>query len=148
MTLIELLKKDLKQSIRMDEPERRDLIRVVLGELDRLPPKQVTNEKIVDVLNKLIVSNNEILSHRHDKRLVLENEILQEYLPKYLTTEEIMSFFLLSDNPEFEQIRDAKAEGQAVGIAMKTLKAANKWVRGEDVKVVVQRIREVENDNK
>jgi len=74
-------------------------------------------------------------------RVVKENAVLESLVPKQLTAQDIEAFFLNSDNPEFEQIQNAKADGQATGIAMKALKAAGLVVDGRLVGEVVKKIR-------
>ena len=76
------------------------------------------------------------------QKLSVENSILAGLLPKEWDEQTVEAFFLNHDDPIFEQIQKAAKEGQAVGVAMKALKAANAPVDSKVVAAVVKKIRE------
>ena len=72
-------------------------------------------------------------------KVKIEAAVASELLEQAI--EAIEAFFLNGEHPIFEQIRDAKADGAATGIAMKALKAVKAPVSGKDVSEVVKKIR-------
>jgi uncharacterized protein len=64
--------------------------------------------------------------------------VLAALLPQAMSVEQIAQALL----PLAEAIRAAKAEGQAMGVAMKHLKASGAAVEAADVQRAVQRLRE------
>lgn len=147
---IQTIKQRVLEATKAKRAVERDVLRLVLGEVQTLESrnnKPLTDEQVDNLVRKVIQSNTETLGifkgdpdDRYNK-LVEENRILNELLPTTLTQPEIEAFFLNGDGPEFEQIRDAKSDGQAMGMAMKLLKASGQAVLGDDVKAVVAKIR-------
>ena len=137
--LVEQLREDVKQALRDKNEVKKNILRVVIGEVETQESrtnKSFTDEEVEKVLRKMIASNQEVLSSKEDKTLTLENEILSSYLPKLLTQEEIKE--------HLETIQDdlkEGAEGQAIGKAMKYLKSNSLAVDGKDVSAVVQSLR-------
>jgi hypothetical protein len=91
----------------------------------------------------LIKSNEETLRLAADAggdrvtALKKEIEILSALLPKGPSIDDIVALL----EPEHAAIKAAKAEGQAIGVAMKHLKQAGKTLPGNDVGAAVKRIR-------
>lgn len=146
MAMFDQLKSDLLDARVSKNEVKRDILRVLIGELQTLQGRaskvgEPTNEVIVSTINKLIVANEETLKAGGPPVLEAENEWLRSYLPNYLPIDEIEAFFLNNDGPEFEQIREAKNEGAAIGVATKSLKAASIWARSADIITVVRKIR-------
>lgn len=146
--LMDTLKARIKAAMLARNDAERNILRVLLGEAQTIESRQgsITDDQVVKVAKKLIDNNNESMAAMEwdDARavpLAKENEILSSLVPKELTAQDIEAFFLNSNNPEFEQIQNAKADGQATGIAMKALKAAGLAVDGKLVGEVVKKIR-------
>lgn len=76
MTLQEKIKSDLKQSMINKDFEKRDLLRVLIGELNRID-KNITDDNVIKIINKM-VKNAEFMNN--DKEI----KILSEYLPQML----------------------------------------------------------------
>jgi len=143
MSLMQTIRDRLKASMRSGDEIEKNVLRVVLGEVSTLENstqqgnRPVTDEQISKVLRKIILSNNETLgfgpSEDRKNMLLKENEILEGLAPKLLTTDEILQ--KLTDVEA--DIKSAKNEGQAVGVAMKFLKQTKESVDGNDVKSVV-----------
>lgn len=141
--LIDEIKERIKKAMLAKNEVEKGILRVVLGEAQQ---KNFTkDEDLHKIIKKVVEGNSETIralpeSDSRKSVLVQENEILQKMLPVLWDRMSIEAFFLNSNNSEFEQIRDAKSGGQAMGIAMKALKG--KPVAGEDVSAVVNKIRE------
>jgi len=110
---------------------RANILRLLLSESEK------SGASYERVAAKLIESNNEVLSHRAEEKLVKENEILAEFIPKKISKDEIFS--LLSSCSD--DIMNGQ-EGKAIGFAMKFFKNKSLSVSGDDVKFVVSKLRE------
>lgn len=53
--------------------------------------RETTNDEVVKVIKKFISNNNDLLKHKQDEKIVRENEILNSFLPKQLSKEELSS---------------------------------------------------------
>ena len=148
MSLAETIRDRIKTAMKEQNFVERDILRVVLSEmiaLESSPPqggKPLTAEQSAKIFRKVMVSNSETLAFMKstDPRfdiLLKENEILYQMIPKTLSQDEIREKIsaIIAD------LKSAKSEGQAVGIAMKQLKSTNESVDGNDVKTVVLSIR-------
>lgn len=89
MTIQETLKADLKHALKEKNEERKSTIRVILGEFSRLETKELSDDEAIKVLKKLVKAEKETLEK---KGATEESEfiaIVNSYLPKEVTAEEI-----------------------------------------------------------
>lgn len=121
----------------------KELLKVVLGEVQLKSATAPVTEEQGNSLVKSMIKNNveKVLVHlkEGDERrigVLEENKILESLLPSYLTADEIEAK-LNTDIDLVIQIKAAKSDGQATGLAMKFLKAQNCNVEGDTVKQVV-----------
>lgn len=138
------LKSDLKDAMKSGDSVKKDILRVVISEVNSLEMtpqyanKSLPDEQVYKIINKLVQSNTETLKHSNPERTVIltrENEILNSYLPKQLSQTEIQEILVgLND------LKLAKNVGQATGLAMKYLKEQGCFVDGNDVKTVVSNL--------
>jgi len=85
------LKDELKEAIKAKDTARTGAIRIMIGEFQRLPTKELSDEQVVVVIKKLIKSEKELLAvsgQASSQYLV----ILESYLPKQATVEEIRAY--------------------------------------------------------
>lgn len=147
MSILQTLKNKITEVVKSGDSFARDIYKLALGEIQSADGRgeKIDDEKCIKIINKLIKSNNEtiLLSPNHDnvKPLTVQIALLSSLLPQVLSLDEIEAFFLNSNGPEFEQIQEAKSEGQAIGIAMKAVKLAKLNVNNQDVTVIVKKIR-------
>jgi uncharacterized protein YqeY len=143
------LQAKLQEAMKAKDDLARDLLRVVLGEVSTRRArtgKEPGDEDVHGIIRKLIAGNNETrkeLEQRghttHDAygRLARENAYLETLLPKALDQAAVRK--------ELEAIaadlRGAKNDGQATGLAMKHLKQKGLAVLGEDVATAVKQLR-------
>lgn len=143
-----MLKDDLKRRIteamKAKREIERDILRVALGEIGNVENRSsapISEEEQQKIVKKLIKSNQETLAvaDRPEMRARLEeeNRILEGLLPKSLGVSEIIQALA----PVAEQIKGAKGEGPATGVAMKLLKSTGASVEGKDVAEAVKQIR-------
>lgn len=83
MTLQEQIQLDLKHSMINKENDRRDILRIIMGEMSRNKTSKIlTDEQIISIINKL-VENATIMKNQ------TEINILTSYLPKTMDKCEI-----------------------------------------------------------
>ena len=119
------LKEDLKIAMKTKDVNKRNTLRVILGELSRLNNKEATDEEIVKVLRKLQKNEKLVIGPGKPTAFL---KIVEFYLPKQMSKEEILEYVLTMDLTGF------KNKLQAIGIIMKILKGN---VNGQDVKEVL-----------
>ncbi|HEY8942764.1 MAG TPA: GatB/YqeY domain-containing protein [Polyangiaceae bacterium] len=142
--LIDEIKARMFRAMKAGNTIEKEILRVAMGEITTDAAREGRkgdDEEASAILRKLIKSNQESLAEVQDlqRRSDLEQEIevLTTLLPPSLGPEEIAEAL----QPVREEIRSAKSDGQATGIAMKHLKTAKAAVDGKAVAAAVQRIR-------
>lgn len=121
----------------------REILGVALGEIQTAEARkgELTEEETASFVKKLIKSNRETIDAGPDaaRKAILEEEItiLETLLPKAMGPDEIVAALATVS----DAIRSAANDGQATGIAMKTLKAQGAPVDGKSVAEAVKRMR-------
>ena len=144
MALVDELKKRIATSVKDGDSVARDVLRLALGEIQTAEARkntQLSDEEAAAALRKLVKSNEETLglSGEGERATTLKKEIevLTSLLPKQMSVDEIVAALA----PSVDAIKAAKADGQAVGVAMKHLKSTGASVTGNDVQAAVKQIR-------
>ncbi|MCD4826123.1 MAG: GatB/YqeY domain-containing protein [Phycisphaerae bacterium] len=145
MTLAETIKEQIMQAMKQKLELEKNILRVALGEIQRIETRQgsITEAEAQKALRKLIASNKETIAAAPEKDnsdLLRENQIIEALLPQLWDQAKITEF-LSSDEDALAGIRSAGGDGQATGVAMKSLKAAGAAVNGKDVAAVVGNLR-------
>jgi uncharacterized protein YqeY len=142
--LLDEIKTRMFKAMKEGRIVEKEILRVAVGEITTQAARASStggDEEAQAIIRKLIKSNEESLAVCEDAErrsaLELENRTLGELLPKSLTVEEIV---LLLDAVK-DAIRAAGNDGQATGVAMKTLKASGAVVNGKDVSSAVRQMR-------
>jgi uncharacterized protein len=89
MTLQDKLKDDLKSAMKARDGARKDALRVVMGEMARQDRKQFADDEIIKIFKKLIKSEKEMLEKSGQGETSPFIDIIEGYLPKMATEEEI-----------------------------------------------------------
>lgn len=126
MTGFEQLKQKLMTARKERDAATLAILKVIVGEVEAIAyktGKPPTDEQVIKVIRKMVASNEETMSHMEGGRapLLLETEYLKGLLPQ-TASREVISFYLKENC--LEEIKSAKSDGQAVGIAIKKLKEA------------------------
>lgn len=132
MKLQEQIKKDLSSAIKVKDEEKKDTLRVIIGEFGRLNKKELSDDEVIKILKKLIKSEKELLEKKGD---VTDSEfirIIENYLPKMATDEEIITW--INQNVDFSKFKNKM---QAMGLIMKHFGAT---ADGNTVKKILQKI--------
>lgn len=145
MALLGEIKKRMFSAMKANKTVEKEILRVAVGEITTAASRgdsgELSDAEVEAVLRKLVKSNTEALSQTTDESakdaLREEIEVLQDFLPQSLSPKEITAVLeSVSDS-----IKAAPGQGPAMGIAMKTLKAAGKNAEAKDVAAAVSAIR-------
>ena len=119
------MKKKITEAMKAKDTVAKDVLRTALGEMQTASNRSgqdLSDEEAHKIVKKLIKSNDETLKVTTDPtnkaRLEQENVILSELLPKAWTEEQIAQVLASVE----DAIKNAKADGPAMGLAMKELK--------------------------
>ena len=130
MKLQEQIKKDLTAAMKARDDEKKDILRVIMGEFSRQAEKEVEDEAVIRILKKLIKAEKEVLAQKgvsEDNRYI---EVIDTYLPKTASDEEIMAW--IATNIDFTQFKNKM---QAMGSIMSHFGAR---ADGNAVKAILQ----------
>ncbi len=147
LSLLEKIKQDLKTAMLTKNQEARNAMRQIMAEFPKLTvpltlesgkkstrlkkPEEITNDDILGIINGLVKSEQTVLEIK--KEATSEYlEILQLYLPKMVSREEIEAW--VKENIDFSQFKNKM---QAMGIIMKHF---GKTADGKQVNQVLQEI--------
>lgn len=114
MNLQNQIKKDLSAAIKARDEQKKNTLRVVLGEFGRLDKKELSDDEVVKILKKLIKSEKEVLEQKGEAEDSAFIEIVESYLPQMAAEEEISAW--IRQNVDFSQFKN---KIQAMGIIMK-----------------------------
>ena len=132
------IREEVKVALREKNEIRKNILRVVLGEVEteQCRGKTVDDDRIIEIMHTISVSNIKVMQLNKGPidTLVTENQVLDEFLPHYLTIEEIK----LKLEPKLEEIK-SKEKGPAIGMAVKSL--SDYYVDNDDVKQAVIELR-------
>ena len=142
--LLDEIKTRMFKAMKEGRIVEKEILRVAVGEITTQAARAGStggDEEAQAIVRKLVKSNEETLALTEDAErraaLELENKTLGELLPKTLTVDEIVVLL----QPAKDAIVAAGNDGQATGVAMKTLKASGAQVNGKDVSAAVRKIR-------
>lgn len=141
MTLKKTLRSQIVTATKLKRTASKNVLKVVLGEIETQESrngKELSMDESYKVVRKTLQGVEEMLQYKpNDPQFEEEKFCLNELLPKQLDSVGI-AFALAGDmNP----LMLAKSDGQAIGIAMKSLKQQNASVDGNLVKEVVTKMR-------
>jgi uncharacterized protein YqeY len=98
MGLQQEIESQLVAALKAKDKDKAGAIRILKGEFQRQPEKELSDDQVVAIIKKLIKSERELLeaSKQEDSAYI---GILQDYLPKQATEEEIRAW--INDNIDF-----------------------------------------------
>jgi hypothetical protein len=114
MTIQQQIKKDLSAAIKARNEDKKETLRVVLGEFGRLDKKELSDDEVVKILKKLIKSEKEVLEHKGEAADSAFIEIVESYLPETASEAEISAW--IRQNVDFSRFKNKM---QAMGVIMK-----------------------------
>lgn len=142
--LAEQIRRQMMDAMKAKREVEKDVLRTALGEIQATEARQgraLSDDEAQKIVKKLIKSNTETLDATSDDatkaKLTEENRILEALLPKALSVDEIVAAL----NDVEGDIKAARSDGQATGVAMKRLKKDGANVDGKAVSEAVKQIR-------
>ena len=148
MSLHAKIRADLKTSMRNKAVEAKNTMRLIIAEFPKLTvpltlesgkkttrlkkPAEITNDDIIGIIRGLVKSERIVLEAKNEETSEYL-EILESYLPKLATREEVVDW--IKENIDFSQFKNKM---QAMGIIMKHFgkladgKMVNEILRGWD----------------
>lgn len=141
--LLDTLRSRMTAAMKAHNTVEKELLRTALGEITmtmNVEGVAGSDDLVTKVLKKLQKSNQETLKLVTDgdqkKQLETELAILGEVLPKELSVEALIDVLA----PVRDAIRAAKADGPAIGVATKHLKAGAIEANGRTVAQAVAKL--------
>ena len=145
MSLHDELKARVTAAVKAGDTRTRDTLRTVIGEAQAEAVRrqgEATDEVVLGVVRKAVTGLKETIPlAKKDGRDITQQEeelaLLESLLPKAWDKEAIAAVLA----PLRDELRAAKNDGQAMGVAMKALKAQGATTNPDDVKAVVAEVR-------
>jgi len=103
MILQEKIKNDLKTSMKAKDEARTSALRVLIGEFQRQPQKELSDAEVVSIIRKLIKAETEMVARTKSGSSAYLT-VLESYMPKQLTEEEIRAW--VASNIDFSQFKN------------------------------------------
>lgn len=100
MSLQETIKSQLKGAMKAKDSARVGVIRILIGEFQRQPDKELSDDKVIGIIKKLIKSEKELIEAggEGDADYIT---ILESYLPQQASEDDIKAW--VSANIDFSQ---------------------------------------------
>ncbi|MBP3957822.1 GatB/YqeY domain-containing protein [Gemmata sp. G18] len=141
MSLHDDLKARVNAAVRGGDTLTRDALRTVLGEAQAEAVRrktEATDEVVLAVVKKTVAGLKETIplakqAGRDTTQQEAELVLLESLLPRAWDQEAIAAAL----EPHRDELRAAKNDGQAMGVAMKVLKSKGAVTNPDDVKAVV-----------
>ena len=132
MSLQEKIRQDLGQAMRDKDQEKKEGLRVILGEFGRMDKKELTDDEVIRILKKLYKNEKELLEKKKSAEDSEFIRIIEMYLPKPADVEEIAAW--IKAHVDFAMFKNKM---QAMGMIMKHFGAR---VEGDQVKKILERL--------
>lgn len=132
MSIQEQIKKDLTAAMKDKDEDRKNALRIIIGEFSRGETKAVSDDEAVKVIKKLIKSEKETLEKSGIKGTNRYIEVLESYLPKMAADEDIIRW--INENINFA---DYKNKMQAMRDIMAHFGSS---ADGNQVKEILQKV--------
>ena len=103
MSLQEQISAELKTAMKSRDRVRTDAVRILIGEFQRQPEKELTDQQVAGIIRKLIKSEKELLaaSGSEDSGFI---EVLAGYLPQQAGEDEIRKW--IAENIDFSDFNN------------------------------------------
>jgi len=105
MRIQEQIKQDLKQAMKDKDEEKKNTLRIIIGEFGRAEAKELFDDEVIKIVRKLIKSEQESLEQSgksaSDSRYI---QILESYLPQMASDEEIRQW--ITENIDFSHYKN------------------------------------------
>ena len=113
MTLQYRIKDDLKSAIKDRNEQKKEALRVIMGEMARLDKKEFSDDEVIKILKKLVKSEKDMLEKSGQGQTSPFIAIIEEYLPQMAGEAEIRQW--IAANVDFGSFKNKM---QAMGVIM------------------------------
>jgi uncharacterized protein YqeY len=149
MSILAEIKSRITAALRSGNVLEKNTLRVVLGDVQTRAATlgvDPNDDLVNEVMKRHVASMKETIplakgDGRDTTQLEKELKLLTSLLPESWSQDTIASFLQDTADPLVEQIKKASNDGQAMGVAMKFLRAERAPVEASDVRVVVSKLR-------
>jgi uncharacterized protein YqeY len=114
MSIQKQIKLDLAQAMKDKDEEKKNILRVIMGEFSRQSQKELGDDETVGIIKKLVKSEKEVLSKTGSPQTNHFVEVAEGYLPQMAGEQQIRSW--IAENIDFSQFKNKM---QAMGPIMK-----------------------------
>jgi uncharacterized protein YqeY len=108
------IKKDLVQAMKAKDEEKKNILRVIMGEFGRQPQKDLEDAAAIAIIKKLVKSEKEVLAKTGGPEQNRFIAVAEGYLPQMVGEQEIRAW--IAANIDFSQFKNKM---QAMGPVMK-----------------------------
>jgi uncharacterized protein YqeY len=130
MTLQSKIKDDLKTAMKDRNENKKEALRVIMGEMARLDKKEFSDDEVIKILKKLVKSEKEMLEKTGQDQASPFITVIEAYLPQMADEAEIRQWIAM--NVDFSSFKNKM---QAMGVIMAHFGAS---ADGNVVKKVLQ----------
>ena len=113
MTLQNKIKDDLKSAMKDRDENKKETLRVIMGEMARLDKKEFSDDEVIKILKKLVKSEKEMLEKTGQDQTSPFITVIETYLPKMAGEAEIRQW--IATNVDFGSFKNKM---QAMGVIM------------------------------
>jgi len=98
ISLQQSIQSELKDAIKAKDSVRTGAIRILIGEFQRQPDKELADDQVIGIIKKLIKSEKELLAASGDTDTSFIT-VLERYLPQQASEDDIRQW--IADNIDF-----------------------------------------------
>jgi uncharacterized protein len=103
MSLQNTIQGELKNAMKAKDTVKTGAIRILIGEFQRQPEKELRDDQVIQIIKKLIKSEKELLAASGDKDTGYI-AALEEYLPAQASEDDIRTW--INENIDFSQFNN------------------------------------------
>lgn len=104
MRIQDRIKKDLAEAMKAKDDEKKNILRVIMGEFGRQAQKEVADAETIKIIKKLIKSEKEVLARSKAGETNRFIDVAEGYLPHMATEEQIRAW--IASNIDFSQFKN------------------------------------------
>ncbi len=98
MSLQEQIKKDLVAAMKAKDEDKKNILRVIMGEFSRQAQKDINDDEVMKIIKKLIKSEREVLEKSGAVPVNRFIEVAESYLPQMATEDDIKAWIAANIN--------------------------------------------------
>ena len=104
MSLQDRIKKDLAAAMKAKDEDKKNILRVIMGEFGRQASKELPDGEVIGIIKKLIKSEKEVIAQSGAETSNRFIEVAEAYLPRMADEDEISAW--IDANVDFSQFKN------------------------------------------